>query len=264
MKLGCFAHNSNLNTHTYFHFLSIITFFVVEPQDSQISKRNEETEQKISDECIAPSKPLKAKMVNSGYLLADENDSKRFSVWFTGGTVSPVSRDASTGLSKKNMRKSSSDSTSHETKSCYYKDEPINQSRMNFPVADGICCLSLQQCRLKNKHCVLHGVHKLSRNKRDAVNKFVSRYKRPAYGTGCHAGLKGGLQLGNLAQPCSVEWEDIFAPEDNWRRSMGEYAKVLAAKALLGAEVPDHMEDDGSMEFRLHRPIGGHIDVSKN
>jgi len=32
----------------------------------------------------------------------------------------------------------------------------------------------------------------------------------------------------------------------------------LAAKILLGAEVPDRMEDDGTMSFKLNRPIGGH------
>ena len=40
----------------------------------------------------------------------------------------------------------------------------------------------------------------------------------------------------------------------------------MAAKLLLGADVPNKMEEDGHMEYVLHRPIGGHakiyVDVS--
>lgn len=42
------------------------------------------------------------------------------------------------------------------------------------------------------------------------------------------------------------------------RRQLQEKARVLAAKLLLGATVPSKMEDDGTMEFELTRPIGGH------
>ena len=40
----------------------------------------------------------------------------------------------------------------------------------------------------------------------------------------------------------------------------------MAAKLLLGADVPNKMEEDGHMEYILHRPVGGHgkvyVDVS--
>ena len=42
------------------------------------------------------------------------------------------------------------------------------------------------------------------------------------------------------------------------KRHLQEKARILAAKLLLGAQVPSKMEDDGSMEFELTRPIGGH------
>ena len=40
--------------------------------------------------------------------------------------------------------------------------------------------------------------------------------------------------------------------------SLSERAKMLAAKLLLGATVPHEMEDNGSMQFQLKRPVGGH------
>jgi len=40
--------------------------------------------------------------------------------------------------------------------------------------------------------------------------------------------------------------------------SLSERAKLLAAKLLLGATVPQGMEEDGSMNFQLRRPVGGH------
>lgn len=89
----------------------------------------------------------------------------------------------------------------------------------------------------------------------------ASRYYRPKYGPGRRAGLVGNIfSEGDMEKPFSSEWEDIFAPEDNWNRrtSVADYAKALAAKFMLGAEIPDKMEDDGSMSYKLNRPIGGH------
>ena len=51
-----------------------------------------------------------------------------------------------------------------------------------------------------------------------------------------------------------------------WRKTLGERARAMAAKLLLGADVPHKMEDDGHMKYHLHRPVGGHgrvyVDVS--
>ena len=33
---------------------------------------------------------------------------------------------------------------------------------------------------------------------------------------------------------------------------------MLAAKLFLGADVPDQMDEDGTMRYELKRPIGGH------
>ena len=50
------------------------------------------------------------------------------------------------------------------------------------------------------------------------------------------------------------------------RKTLGARARALAAKLLLGVDVPHKMEDDGRLEYALHRPVGGqgraHIDVS--
>ena len=57
-------------------------------------------------------------------------------------------------------------------------------------------------------------------------------------------------------------WADIFHQDRREAsRTLGDRAKVLAAKLLLGAEIPHGMEADGSMSCRFHRPIPGHIDV---
>ena len=58
------------------------------------------------------------------------------------------------------------------------------------------------------------------------------------------------------------EWKAIFA-KGKWRKTLGERARAMAAKLLLGADVPSKMEDDGHMEYTLHRPVGGHSKVSK-
>jgi PAP_fibrillin len=53
------------------------------------------------------------------------------------------------------------------------------------------------------------------------------------------------------------EWKEIFG-ENAPNRDMSEFARVLAAKVLLGATVPDHMEENGTLNYTLKRPIGGH------
>jgi hypothetical protein len=54
---------------------------------------------------------------------------------------------------------------------------------------------------------------------------------------------------------------------DQWKKALGcgssqmhwqDKARRIAAKLLLGANISDHMSEDGSMEFDLARPIGGH------
>lgn len=49
------------------------------------------------------------------------------------------------------------------------------------------------------------------------------------------------------------EWADLFS-KGKWRKTLGERARAMAAKLLLGAEIPNKMEDDGKMEYALHRP----------
>lgn len=53
-------------------------------------------------------------------------------------------------------------------------------------------------------------------------------------------------------------WTRVFEDRSDGR-SMGRLVRVLAARLLLGADVPDVMDNvDGSMEYTFHRPIGGH------
>ena len=58
------------------------------------------------------------------------------------------------------------------------------------------------------------------------------------------------------------EWTRIFDRAMAPRRGTKEMARVLAAKLLLGAQVPDKLNaNDGSMSYQLTRPIGGHGSV---
>jgi hypothetical protein len=57
------------------------------------------------------------------------------------------------------------------------------------------------------------------------------------------------------------EWKELFYHGDLPRRDLGELARVLAAKVLLGATSVEGMADDGSMSYQLRRPIGGHGQV---
>ncbi len=54
------------------------------------------------------------------------------------------------------------------------------------------------------------------------------------------------------------EWTNVFdfanAPDRNPR----DDANILAARLLLGAFLPEGMEEDGTMSFTLKKPIGGH------
>jgi hypothetical protein len=57
------------------------------------------------------------------------------------------------------------------------------------------------------------------------------------------------------------EWKRIFDVESAPDRAPSEYANILAARVLLGALVPEKLDEDGTMSFSLKRPIGGHGSV---
>jgi hypothetical protein len=58
-----------------------------------------------------------------------------------------------------------------------------------------------------------------------------------------------------------AEWKHLFDEKEVPRRGIGEVARVLAAKVLLGASMSSEMSDDGSLSYSLKRPIGGHSQV---
>jgi hypothetical protein len=53
------------------------------------------------------------------------------------------------------------------------------------------------------------------------------------------------------------EWKRLFGGALP-KRQLQEKARLLAAKLLLGAIVPDTIDADGSMSYYLSRPVGGH------
>jgi len=53
------------------------------------------------------------------------------------------------------------------------------------------------------------------------------------------------------------EWKRLFTLNPP-RHSFGEKAKLLAVKLLMGATIPESMNEDGSLEYTFTRPLGGH------
>lgn len=54
------------------------------------------------------------------------------------------------------------------------------------------------------------------------------------------------------------EWKQLFDRTLLPNRTITEYARLIALKFLLGAEVQDDMNEEGIMSYHLKRPIGGH------
>jgi hypothetical protein len=52
-------------------------------------------------------------------------------------------------------------------------------------------------------------------------------------------------------------WKKLFT-EHPPKHTLGEKAKLLAVKLLMGATAPKPMGEDGSMEYSFTRPLGGH------
>lgn len=70
---------------------------------------------------------------------------------------------------------------------------------------------------------------------------------------------------GGTLAPQDVEqvddWKELFDPSSAPRRDLAEMARVLASRILVGAHLPQDMSEDGSMQYSLRRPIGGHGQV---
>ena len=70
----------------------------------------------------------------------------------------------------------------------------------------------------------------------------------------------GSLEIQDQADDLE-EWKRLFDENEAPRRDLREYARVLAARILLGAHIPDGMAEDGTLTYSLKRPIGGHGSV---
>jgi len=64
----------------------------------------------------------------------------------------------------------------------------------------------------------------------------------------------------NFQDRLLMDWKALFGGV-NAQRSLVQQAKVLAVRLLLGIQIADHMEEDGSMEYIFKRPIPGYCDV---
>lgn len=71
-------------------------------------------------------------------------------------------------------------------------------------------------------------------------------------------GDAGGGGASDTSSGNLEEWRQVFDSSTAPPRDLREYARVLAARVLLGARAPETMADDGCLSYRLGRPIGGH------
>ena len=67
----------------------------------------------------------------------------------------------------------------------------------------------------------------------------------------------GGKIEPNNSEQDIFAWKRLFALHPP-KHSFGEKAKLLAVKLLMGATVPEKMDEDGSMSYAFTRPLGGH------
>lgn len=70
--------------------------------------------------------------------------------------------------------------------------------------------------------------------------------------------FKGGSLEVQDEESDLIEWKQLFDTKSIPNRSVSEYARLLAAKFILGAHIDDEISMDGSMRYTLNRPIGGH------
>jgi len=71
----------------------------------------------------------------------------------------------------------------------------------------------------------------------------------------------GSLEVHEDDETGLQEWRQLFDSSKVPARDLREYARLLAAKVLLGAAASDTMSGDGEMSYKLNRPIGGHGQV---
>jgi len=249
-------------------YLSIEVSFTIEPRSIYQTQALPDGSIEDPKAVRAPSSSIKAKMTSFGYLLPDPVNPIRFTIWFTGGVIAPVQKEKiSNAVEKSGPTKQTAVSSKRDK---YRTAAPVGKKKKGpSPGAiseDGAladlpsCNMTLQECRRRKKVCVVHNIDRPTVENKSRYLKMKDRYMRPAHGLHSRAGQTNSLLIGpsTLSQPFSAEWEDLFAPEENWKRSFSDQAKALAVKLLLGATLPEGMEDDGTMEFSLSRPIGGH------
>lgn len=67
----------------------------------------------------------------------------------------------------------------------------------------------------------------------------------------------GGSMEPNSDPADVVDWKKLFTLHPP-KHTFGEKAKLLAVKLLMGATVPEGMDENGRMVFAFTRPLGGH------
>jgi len=68
----------------------------------------------------------------------------------------------------------------------------------------------------------------------------------------------GNIELNSDSNADTERWHKIFDSKTVQKRKFKEKTRVLGAKIVMGASPSDQMEADGTMSYKLTRPVGGH------
>jgi hypothetical protein len=68
----------------------------------------------------------------------------------------------------------------------------------------------------------------------------------------------GGQICPNNDQYDEREWKRLFGDHHHPGRTLAEKTRVLAANLLMGAQVPQEMQENGTLSYTFTRPLGGH------
>mmetsp|Transcript_13564 Transcript_13564/g.19868 ORF Transcript_13564/g.19868 Transcript_13564/m.19868 type:complete len:468 (+) Transcript_13564:101-1504(+) len=129
--------------------------------------------------------------------------------------------------------------------------EEVAQGDSDLRTYNIVTAFTIEPCKSKGEHGPIRPI-------RGLLTTFGYNLPDPDVPNRFSIWFTGGTIEVNDPVNDGEEWKRIFGGKDVPRRHLTEEARVLAAKILMGAAVPTEMEEDGTMRYQFHRPIGGH------
>jgi len=223
------------------HF-DVVVSFTIEPNHNSVS-RDDTSSSTIQKEDINAtgntcpgvivSRPINGLLINRGYMSSDPDVPTRSSIWFSGGSLQ-VEHPEDLEEWRRIFGYSNHDN-----------DESGNTSVGNSQ--EGNDCLSQRTSTA-------------SENTGEDFKGSKSILKALSLdGKGDGMDVDDGKKS-SKPHP-SQQGQQSSPRNESAKRSSTAEANALAAKLLLGASIPEEMQEDGTMTYNLERPIGGHGEV---